>query len=123
MFLFLLLAQTANCFQPNTQMEMNRCASADYQREDAAMTVQWRKTLSYMRKQDGELNLNTDKRRNYADTLLESQRAWLRYRDAQCAIEGYAARGGSLEPMLIADCKARLTAARRKALFELAVEY
>ena len=116
MFLMFLMAQAANCSQPNTQMEMNMCAAADHQREDAAMTAQWRKTLAYMRKQDGAANSRTDKRPTYGDTLLESQRAWLRYRDTQCAIEGYAARGGSMEPMLIASCKAKLTAERRKAL-------
>ena len=92
------------------------CASAKHQREDATMTVQWRKTLKYMRKQDRRPNSAADKRPSYSDTLLASQRAWISYRDNQCAIEGYAARGGSMEPMLIANCKAKLTAARTKAL-------
>ena len=123
MLLILLLAQATNCSEPITQMAMNHCASADHQREDTAMTVQWRKTLAYMRKQDRYTTPNTDKRRSYSDTLLDSQRAWLRYRDTQCAIEGYVARGGSMEPMLIAACKANLTAARRRDLAELMVEY
>ena len=123
MLLMFMLAQAASCAQPNTQMEMNQCAFIGYQREDEAMTAQWRKTLAYMRAQDRDLNSNSDKRPNYGDTLLESQRAWLRYRDSQCAIEGYAARGGSMEPMLIASCKATLTAARRKTLSKLIVEY
>ena len=123
MLVMFILAQAASCAQPNTQMEMNRCASIDYQREDASMTAQWRKTLAYMRAQDRDPNSNSDKRPNYGDTLLDSQRAWLRYRDTQCAIEGYAARGGSMEPMLIATCKATMTAARRKTLAKLIVEY
>ena len=123
MLLMFLLAQVTNCSEPITQMEMNSCASADHQREDTAMTAQWRKTLAYMRKQDRDTAPKTDKRRSYGDTLLESQRAWLRYRDTQCVIEGYAARGGSMEPMLIAACKASLTAARRRDLAELIVEY
>ena len=118
-----MLAQAASCAQPNTQIEMNRCAFIGYQREDAAMTAQWRKTLAYMRSRDRDANSNSDKRPSYGDTLLESQRAWLRYRDTECAIEGYAARGGSMEPMLIATCKATMTTARRKALAELIVEY
>jgi uncharacterized protein YecT (DUF1311 family) len=123
MFAILMLAQVAGCAQPTTQMAMNRCASIDHQREDAAMTVQWKKTLAYMREQDREANSSADKRPSYADTLLESQRAWLRFRDTQCAIEGYAARGGSMEPMLIAGCKASMTAARRKTLASLIMEY
>ncbi len=123
MLLMFMLAQAASCAQPNTQMEMNRCASIDYQREDAAMTAQWRKTLAYMRAQDRDPNSSSEKRPNYGDTLLESQRAWLRYRDTQCAIEGYAARGGTMEPMLIAICKETMTAARRKTLAKLIVEY
>ena len=123
MILMFLLAQATNCSEPIAQMEMNRCAWEDHQREDTAMTAQWRKTLAYMRKQDRDTSPNTDKRRSYSDTLLESQRAWLRYRDTQCAIEGYVARGGSMEPMLIAACKAKLTAARRRDLAELMVKY
>jgi uncharacterized protein YecT (DUF1311 family) len=122
MFLMFIAIQAASCSQPNTQMEMNRCAAVDHQREDAAMTAQWRKTLAYMRQQDGNQQSNKDKRPSYGDTLLESQRAWLRYRDTQCAIEGYAARGGSMEPMLIAGCKATMTATRRKVLAGLISE-
>ena len=51
--------------------------------------------------------------------LLACQRAWLTYRDAQCLIEGYAARGGSMEPMLLSGCIARLTMARTQALRDL----
>ena len=51
--------------------------------------------------------------------MLEAQRGWLRYRDAHCRVDGYTARGGSLEPLLVATCKARLTRMRTEELREL----
>ena len=55
-------------------------------------------------------------RPTYFAQLLEAQRAWLRFRDGHCASVGYQARGGSLEPLLIATCKAELTRERTRQL-------
>jgi|GraSoiStandDraft_28_1057319.scaffolds.fasta_scaffold806960_1 uncharacterized protein YecT (DUF1311 family) len=45
-----------------------------------------------------------------AKELLEkSEAAWLAYRDSECRLEGDAARGGSLQPVLAAECEVRLT--------------
>lgn len=44
--------------------------------------------------------------------LRRSQRAWLAYRDADCAYRAAGARGGSAWPMLVADCKADRTETR-----------
>ena len=44
--------------------------------------------------------------------LRAAQRAWITFRDAACAAEGYQMHGGSAEPMVIYGCRARLTEAR-----------
>jgi uncharacterized protein YecT (DUF1311 family) len=50
-------------------------------------------------------------------TLLKtSQRAWLATRDADCAFVASAVEGGSLQPMIDADCRASETIARTKWL-------
>ncbi len=49
-------------------------------------------------------------------TLLEAQRGWLAYRDAHCRLVGYDARGGSLQPLLTAKCRAKLTRARTQSM-------
>lgn len=49
--------------------------------------------------------------------LVTAQRAWLAFRDADAALAGdVEARGGSMEPMLVAFRKQELTEARTRDL-------
>lgn len=106
------------------QQEMNICAHRDYLIADAALNAQWRLTRQAMRERDSEADKpDWDDRPGYFDTLLEAQRAWIAYRDAHCRSEGYAARGGSLEPLLVSTCKTHLTKLRTAQLLELAETY
>ncbi|MDN3720488.1 lysozyme inhibitor LprI family protein [Roseibium salinum] len=50
-----------------------------------------------------------------ADTkklLVQAQRDWIKFRDAECDFQTAAAAGGSVMPMLIAQCMDGLTQAR-----------
>lgn len=106
------------------QQEMNICAHRDYLIADAALNAQWRLTRRAMQERDSEADKpDWDDRPGYFDTLLEAQRAWIAYRDAHCRSEGYAARGGSLEPLLVSTCKTHLTKLRTAQLRELAETY
>ncbi len=120
-----LLAQAAqppvaewNCADPQVQMEMNWCAGQEYEAADAALNAQWAATAAVMKQRDAEWDAleSSDKRPGFFRSLLEGQRGWLRYRDAQCRVDGYAARMGSLEPLLVATCKTRLTRLRTEEL-------
>jgi uncharacterized protein YecT (DUF1311 family) len=51
--------------------------------------------------------------------LVKAQRAWIDYRDAECDAFGFQARGGTMEPMLVAGCLANITDKRTKELKEL----
>ena len=62
----------------------------------------------------------SDTRPGWFASLLEAQRAWIAFRDAHCRVDGYMARGGSLEPLLVSTCKTALTKARTAQLQELA---
>ena len=99
---------------------MTICASREYEQADAALNAQWTLTAAAMRERDAASQELRDKRPGYFEMLLAAQRAWLRYRDAHCSVEGFYARGGSLEPMLMATCKAKLTRQRTGQLRELA---
>ncbi|WP_252257584.1 lysozyme inhibitor LprI family protein [Erythrobacter aurantius] len=106
------------------QQEMNICAHRDYLIADAALNAQWRLTRQTMQERDSEAEKpDWDERPGYFDTLLEAQRAWIAYRDAHCRSEGYSARGGSLEPLLVSTCKIHLTELRTAQLRELAETY
>lgn len=122
----LLLAQAPaddppwNCDEPIAQQEMNYCAHQDYLAADTALNAQWKVTAAEMKQRDEDAgDLFDDGRPGYFDALLEAQRAWLAYRDAHCAIEGYEARGGSMEPMLVSFCKTHLTKLRTEDLRNL----
>lgn len=108
------------CAKPVTQQAMNYCAALEWEEADAELNRQWRETATEMRRLD-QVAAPDDGRSGYFDQLLSGQRAWLVYRDHHCASQGYLARGGSMEPLLIATCKTDLTRARTVQLRELAV--
>lgn len=112
-----------DCENAMAQPDLNACAYQEYERADAALNAQWKLTAAAMKAQDRDFDRSYDKRPGYYDTLLAAQRAWLTYRDKQCASEGYAMRGGSAEPMVISGCMATLTAQRTKELKALIEEY
>jgi uncharacterized protein YecT (DUF1311 family) len=120
LFAMLLAASGQDCANAMTQSDMNRCATADLAKADAALNRQWKLTLAGMREADRQPH--KDGRPGYADQLLKAQRAWLAYRDAHCVSDGYVMRGGSAEPMLQAGCRARLTEERTKQLAHLIAE-
>ena len=125
MILLPLLLQTIapaeiDCADPQTQSAMNICAAQDYAAADADLNAQWAVTAAKTRERDASTGSEPDDRPGHFATLLEAQRAWLRFRDAHCASEGFYARGGSLEPLLVSKCKAELTRARTRQLRDLA---
>ena len=113
MLLIALLMTAAAPMQ--SQATMNASAGTSYARADAAMAAQWKRTYAYMKGRDAQ-----DGSRGggfgYAAALLESQRAWLKFRDTQCAIAGGEFAGGSAQGMAIGRCKTSLTRERTAQL-------
>lgn len=103
------------CDDPQAQQLMNLCAARDFESADAALNEQWDLTVAVMKEADAELGRDDGQPGHY-DTLLEGQRAWLRYRDAQCLSESFKARGGSMQPMLELFCKTYMTELRTQQL-------
>ncbi len=112
----LLMAQTTSAdiecdmaeADKGVQSAMNQCAYKDYLIADEALNVQWTKTAATMKARDENFESVYDKRPGYFTTMLKAQRAWLEYRDAHCTNEGYYARGGSLEPLLVQPVQNRI---------------
>jgi uncharacterized protein YecT (DUF1311 family) len=124
----LLLVATADdpsidCDNQRYQVEMNYCAGKDYEVADVALNAQWKRTVAAMRERDKNIDRRYDTQPAHYDALLAAQRAWLTYRDQHCLNEGFAARGGSMAPMLHSGCMARLTKARTAELQALVEEY
>ena len=75
------------------QQEMNHCVAAEYQKADSELTKIYSKL---------------DK----TPELRAAERAWIAYRDAECAFESASNRGGSLEPMIQMGCMTTMTKQR-----------
>ena len=99
----LQLAQRPNCNNPQTQSEMNICASIAYQNADRKLNQVYRQLLpklSAARKQK----------------LISAQQAWIKFRDSSCEFERSAYEGGSMAPMIYGFCLANVTEQRTKDL-------
>jgi uncharacterized protein YecT (DUF1311 family) len=109
-------APEPRCPDAQTQLDMNFCAERDFERADAELNRVYRQAIDGARQDDGGISAG-DHRPTAQAVLREAQRAWVTFRDAQCTFEGYAeARGGSMEPMVEALCRARLTRERTAQL-------
>jgi uncharacterized protein YecT (DUF1311 family) len=97
------LAQRPNCNNPQTQSEMNICASIAYQNADRKLNQVYQQLLpklSAARKQK----------------LINAQQAWIKFRDSSCEFERSASEGGSMAPMIYGFCLADVTEQRTKDL-------
>ena len=108
------------CERAGTQAESTQCAWNDFKRADGALNLQFRRSLADAAERDrGDRDnpaVKSDHRPSYTDALREGQRAWVKFRDLHCTLEGYWGRGGTIEPMLRNFCLARLTRERTEQL-------
>ena len=94
------------CRTPRTQAEMNRCA------HDALLAARQRQAQAV---RELEQALSPGQRKSFR----ESQRAWERWRTAQCGFESSASTGGSVRPLVESQCATRLTDARTAEIARL----
>ncbi len=101
-----LLAQPADCSNAMQQQEMNRCIAEAARAAEADMNRAAAQVMrAFVADQGGENG-------EAARRLRDAQRTWLAYREAQCALAGVEALGGSLEPYLVGDCLKTMTEQR-----------
>ncbi len=103
-----------DCDAPQSQLEMNVCAVDALEQADAELNREWNLLRTRLKQAEEDLGYE-----GWFDKALAGQRGWLAYRDGQCAAEGYGARGGTMEGMLITYCKTRLTLIRVRELKQL----
>ncbi|MEW9614324.1 lysozyme inhibitor LprI family protein [Shinella sp. S4-D37] len=105
-----------DCENAQVQIEMNICTGRDYQAADDELNAAYKVTMAAARKMDEQAREMGDQYVGAVDALKRAQRAWIGYRDGQCALAGFEARGGSMEPMLVSGCLADLTRKRTAEL-------
>jgi uncharacterized protein YecT (DUF1311 family) len=94
--------------EKQSQQGMNQCEGEAFDRADKALNAEWAKVVANYKGEKPAQKL-----------MLDGQRAWLTYRDAQCELAAYENLGGSIWPMLVAGCKADLTRQRTHQLVEM----
>ncbi|WEZ82790.1 lysozyme inhibitor LprI family protein [Rhizobium sp. 32-5/1] len=112
-----------DCDNQVTQFDMNHCANVDYEVADAALNATYKTVLAHMAEIDKDLAESMPNLVGAVEALKAAQRAWIGYRDGQCELAGFSARGGSMEPMLVSSCLADLTTKRTVELKELLEAY
>ena len=96
-------ALALDCQSPQTQTDMNQCASFDLGRE----TKKINKTYNDLR-----AKLNSTQKQH----LKEVQLAWIKFKDLACQFEASGVEGGSAHSMVVAGCLTEKTRQRNKEL-------
>ncbi|MEP9387525.1 lysozyme inhibitor LprI family protein [Mesorhizobium sp. KR9-304] len=91
--------------EDESQMGMNICADAAYRAADARLNKAY-----------GAVRAATDDNAGSRRLLVEAQRAWIAFRDAECAFSTEDSKEGSIYPMLMAECLESVTDERTKQL-------
>ena len=99
------LALADGCDSPTTQADMTYCAVYQFKKDDAGLSQTYSDLKTYYAKIPAA-----------KAGLLKAQRAWLAFRDAECALEAAGEAGGSAQPMIYNQCLSRLTQLRTEQL-------
>ena len=97
----LSVVRAEDCANAADQATMNRCADEDYKKTDAELNKTYRQIT---------LRLKGDEKTTRL--LVEAQKAWLSFRNAECTFATSASADGSVYPMLVTRCRDGLTGKR-----------
>jgi uncharacterized protein YecT (DUF1311 family) len=113
-------AETVDCAEAATQIELTFCAEEAWRAADAELNRVWADALDQARRLQS--HLPADAPVDIASDLRAAQRVWIDYRDRACTAESHQAWGGSMMPMLVYACRERLTERRTQDLRRFAEE-
>jgi uncharacterized protein YecT (DUF1311 family) len=99
------LAQAEDCTKAATQADLNACAAQSFSKSDTALNATYRQITARLKDDAAARSL-----------LVAAERAWLAFRDAECAFASSGESGGSIYPMVVTNCRDELTQQRTKAL-------
>ena len=98
-------ARAEPCGANATQLDLDRCADRDFRKADAKLNAAYRRIMDRLTGEARGRKL-----------MAEAQKAWLAFRDAECAFSSSDTEGGSMHPMVVSGCLATLTEARTRTL-------
>jgi uncharacterized protein YecT (DUF1311 family) len=91
--------QAPDCSSALNTPAMNACYKAAYDAADARLNERYKTLMARLGKSD-------------QDRLRDAQRAWVAFRDKQCAFETASYSTGSIYPLLVTNCLTELTQQR-----------
>jgi uncharacterized protein YecT (DUF1311 family) len=95
------VARADDCADAQTQADMNICADKAYQKADGALNKVY-----------AEIKQRLAGNGEATKQLVAAQRAWIAFRDAECAFAASGVSGGSIYPTIYAGCLEDITLAR-----------
>jgi uncharacterized protein YecT (DUF1311 family) len=95
----------AQCEDKKTTADRVECVGTALKKADAELNRVYQKTLKELPAEDGT-------------RLRKAQRAWLAYRDTQCDAAQKRYAGGSIAPVVFAQCRLTLTQGRLREIEE-----
>lgn len=106
-----------DCSKGKSVQQVYDCAEKNRVEAEADLNKAWQATKNRV---ESVFSANESGRKEYLDTLLTSQRAWLKYREHDCMLDGYAAdKNSDASIAYISMCIADFDIARIKRLKEI----
>lgn len=93
----------ADCANAMTQADMNKCAAQELAVEDKKINATYKALRSRFEPEQQE-------------QLKKVQLAWIKYKELACKFEAGGAEGGSIYPMVLANCLTQKTRQRNAEL-------
>jgi uncharacterized protein YecT (DUF1311 family) len=104
MFLSAGAAQADECADPQDQATLNICAGKQFEAADRKLNGAYKKIEARLRDNPESLKM-----------LVAAERAWVAFRDAECAFQGGPIdQAGTIRPLVVANCRTELTETRLK---------
>jgi uncharacterized protein YecT (DUF1311 family) len=94
-------AHAQECNEPSNQHALHVCADETYKKTNAELNTTYQEIMGRLKDDEPTREM-----------LVKAQRAWLAFRDAECDFATFAAKDGSIWPMLNLQCLDALTAKR-----------
>jgi uncharacterized protein YecT (DUF1311 family) len=114
--------QEVDCDNAETQFEMNHCSGLEFDAADKALNKTWSEIRAAVKTIDENNKEYAPYEPSAADNLLKAQRAWIDYRDGQCAAEAAQYAGGTIQPLIRSSCLTSMTKKRTEELQQMIVD-
>jgi uncharacterized protein YecT (DUF1311 family) len=100
-------AGSLDCDNANTTVDMKQCAQIEYDKADKELNDAYKKVMTAV-KASGNPKAK--------DKLVAAQRAWIDFRDKDCAFEASVFEGGTIYGLIYTGCLTTRTQTRTQEL-------